>query len=62
MFDRNISDYVLMSVPELYADGRLGRLFGLRRFSVYMFVRRPLFQMPRTLSYINYLAQDGIYQ
>lgn len=39
VFDRNISDNVLMNVPELYEVGRLGRLFGIRRFCVYMLVR-----------------------
>ncbi|KAK4698681.1 phospholipid-translocating ATPase, partial [Phenoliferia sp. Uapishka_3] len=36
VFDRNISSNVLMNVPELYADGRLGRLFGIKRFCIYM--------------------------
>ena len=36
IFERNISDKVLMVVPELYEVGRKGKLFGLYRFSIYM--------------------------
>ncbi|KAM0756281.1 phospholipid-translocating P-type ATPase [Meredithblackwellia eburnea MCA 4105] len=36
VFDRTISDRVLMQVPELYERGRRGLLFGLKRFCVYM--------------------------
>ncbi|SCV69075.1 BQ2448_2095 [Microbotryum intermedium] len=36
VFDRSVSDRVLMQVPELYVFGRKGKLFGLVRFSVYM--------------------------
>lgn len=37
VFDRNINDEVLVKVPELYKYGSGGHLFGLWRFSVYMF-------------------------
>ncbi|KAK0562385.1 hypothetical protein OC844_002725 [Tilletia horrida] len=36
IFDRNISDRVLMEVPELYRRGREGRYFGLGPFTIYM--------------------------
>lgn len=36
ILDRNISDHVLVQVPELYAYGRTGSLFGLKRFAAYM--------------------------
>ncbi|GJN88512.1 hypothetical protein Rhopal_001478-T1 [Rhodotorula paludigena] len=36
IFDRNVGERPLMAVPELYEDGRKGRLFGLIRFSIYM--------------------------
>ncbi len=37
IFDRNISDRVLMEVPELYRRGREGKYFGLPLFLIYMF-------------------------
>ena len=37
LFDRNVSDRVLMEVPELYARSREGRYFGIVRFLLYMF-------------------------
>ncbi|WFD42980.1 P-type phospholipid transporter [Malassezia psittaci] len=36
LFDRNVSDRVLMQVPELYARSREGRYFGLKQFLFYM--------------------------
>lgn len=36
VFDRNISDHVLMQVPELYRNSRGNRLFNLKRFMAYM--------------------------
>lgn len=36
VLDRNISDRALVQVPELYAYGRAGKLFGLVRFLTYM--------------------------
>ena len=36
LFDRNVSDRVLMEVPELYAPSREGKYFGLIRFLLYM--------------------------
>ncbi|KAK0556677.1 hypothetical protein OC846_000996 [Tilletia horrida] len=36
IFDRNISDRVLMEVPELYRRAREGKYFGLMPFSIYM--------------------------
>lgn len=36
VLDRNISDHVLVAVPELYRYGREGSLFGLKRFFAYM--------------------------
>ncbi|WAR60038.1 hypothetical protein PtB15_11B680 [Puccinia triticina] len=36
VFDQDISEKVLMAVPELYSIGREGKLFGLRRFVLYM--------------------------
>ncbi|SCZ97715.1 BZ3500_MvSof-1268-A1-R1_Chr4-3g07400 [Microbotryum saponariae] len=36
VFDRSVSDRVLMQVPELYVYGRKGALFGLKRFTFYM--------------------------
>lgn len=36
VLDRNISDSTLVQVPELYAYGRSGKLFNLKRFSAYM--------------------------
>ncbi|GAA6016553.1 hypothetical protein JCM10207_002838 [Rhodosporidiobolus poonsookiae] len=37
IFDRNVGERVLMAIPELYEVGRRGKLFGIIRFSVYMF-------------------------
>lgn len=36
IFDRNVSDRVLMEVPELYTRAREGRYFGIPRFLLYM--------------------------
>lgn len=36
IFDRNLSDHVLMQVPELYWRSREGRYFGVWRFMGYM--------------------------
>lgn len=36
IFDRNVSDHVLMQVPELYASSREGRYFSMWRFGWYM--------------------------
>lgn len=36
MLDQNISDRVLVQVPELYHRVRQGRLFGIPRFAIYM--------------------------
>ncbi|WFD26226.1 P-type phospholipid transporter [Malassezia nana] len=36
IFDRNLSDHVLMQVPELYKSSRERQYFGLWRFTVYM--------------------------
>ena len=36
MFDRNVSDHVLMQVPELYTASRERRYFGIWRFLGYM--------------------------
>lgn len=36
IFERNLSDHVLMQVPELYNASRLGRYFSLRKFLIYM--------------------------
>lgn len=36
IFDQDIRQRVLMQVPELYAHGRDGTLFGIRRFALYM--------------------------
>lgn len=36
IFDRNLSDHVLMQVPELYKSSRQGRYFGMWKFTVYM--------------------------
>ncbi|KAK4053823.1 hypothetical protein OIV83_001479 [Microbotryomycetes sp. JL201] len=36
IFDRNISDRVLYSVPELYKLSRSGRMFNMLRFCIYM--------------------------
>ncbi|KAG8905995.1 hypothetical protein FRB99_007852 [Tulasnella sp. 403] len=36
LFDRHLDDDVLMAFPELYAYGREGRYFSLKRFSIYM--------------------------
>ncbi|KAJ9113189.1 hypothetical protein QFC22_006028 [Naganishia vaughanmartiniae] len=37
LFDRDIDAETLMALPELYAIGRQGKLFGLKRFSFYIF-------------------------
>lgn len=36
VMDQNISERALMAVPELYRYGRDGKLFGLKRFAIYM--------------------------
>lgn len=36
IFDRNLSDHVLMQVPELYKSSREGRYFSMWKFTVYM--------------------------
>ncbi|WAR60037.1 hypothetical protein PtB15_11B679 [Puccinia triticina] len=36
IFDQDISEKVLKQVPELYSVGREGKLFGVRKFIIYM--------------------------
>lgn len=36
IFDRMIDDDILMAIPELYREGREGKWFGTKLFSLYM--------------------------
>lgn len=52
LFDRDVDAETLMALPELYAVGRQGKLFGLKRFAFYIF--EGAYQSAIIFFFINY--------